>query len=267
MLSQSDLRLYFFTCGRIRCKTLGLKMNEPLGAPLEIPVPWFVIQHPKGNVVIDGGMAVECASDPRSRLSQAFLRGYEPMLTEEQGCLPALQSLGIDPGSIRYVLLSHLHWDHTGAVGRFPNAIHFVQRRELEYALVPDWFAVDAFARSDFDVPGLAWHLLEGSEADAYDLFGDGTVRIILTPGHSVAHQSFLITLPKTGAVLLTIDAAYTMEHWEEKALPSFATSTLEAARSVRKLRQIARSTDALVVTGHYPIAWPTFRHAPAYYD
>ncbi|MBV9873183.1 MAG: N-acyl homoserine lactonase family protein, partial [Verrucomicrobia bacterium] len=45
-------------------------MNEPLGAPLEIPVPWFVIQHPKGNVVIDGGMAVECASDPRSRLSQ-----------------------------------------------------------------------------------------------------------------------------------------------------------------------------------------------------
>jgi N-acyl homoserine lactone hydrolase len=57
------------------------------------------------------------------------------------------------------------------------------------------------------------------------------------------------------------------MEHWEEKTLPSFATSTLEAARSVKKLRQIARSTNALVVTGHDPIAWPTFRHAPAYYD
>ena len=82
------------------------------------------------------------------------------MLSEEQGCLPALRSLGIDPGSIRYVLLSHLHWDHTGAVGRFPNAIHFVQRCELEYALVPDWFAADAFARSDFDVsgwPGTYW--------------------------------------------------------------------------------------------------------------
>jgi glyoxylase-like metal-dependent hydrolase (beta-lactamase superfamily II) len=181
--------------------------------------------------------------------------------------VPALQSLGINPGSIRYVLLSHLHWDHTGAVGRFPNAIHLVQRRELEYALVPDWFAVDAFARSDFDVPGLAWHFLEGSETDAYDLFGDGTVRIILTPGHSVGHQSFLITLPKTGAVLLTIDAAYTMEHWEEKTLPSFATGTVEAVRSVKKLRQIARSTNALVVTGHDPAAWPSFRHAPAYYD
>jgi Metallo-beta-lactamase superfamily len=114
---------------------------------------------------------------------RAPLRHLHTLLSEEQGCLPALRSLGIDPGSIRYVLLSHLHWDHTGAVGRFPNAIHFVQRCELEYALVPDWFAADAFARSDFDVPGLAWHLLEGSQTDAYDLFGDGTVRIILTPG------------------------------------------------------------------------------------
>jgi N-acyl homoserine lactone hydrolase len=78
MLSPSSIRLYFFTCGMIRCKTQGLKMNEPLSASLEIPVPWFVIQHPKGNVVIDGGMAVESASDPHGRLSQAFLNAYEP---------------------------------------------------------------------------------------------------------------------------------------------------------------------------------------------
>jgi N-acyl homoserine lactone hydrolase len=89
----------------------------------------------------------------------------------------------------------------------------------------------------------------------------------VATPGHSVAHQSFLITLPKTGAVLLTIDAAYTMEHWEEKTLPSFATSTLEAVRSVKKLRQIAHSANALVVTGHDRIAWPGFKHAPGFYD
>ena len=57
------------------------------------------------------------------------------------------------------------------------------------------------------------------------------------------------------------------LEHWEEKALPSFATATVEAVRSVKKLRQIARSTNALVVTGNDPAAWPTFRHAPAYYD
>jgi N-acyl homoserine lactone hydrolase len=57
------------------------------------------------------------------------------------------------------------------------------------------------------------------------------------------------------------------VEHWEEKALPSFATAAVEAVRSVRKLRQIARSTNALIVTGHDPAAWSTFRQAPAYYD
>ena len=266
MLSPSDIRLYFFTCGTIRCKTLGLKMNEPLSSPLEIPVPWFVIQHPKGNVIIDGGMAVEVAFDAASRLNPAFLSAYQPMLSEEQGCVHQLKNVAIDPASIKYVLLSHLHWDHTGAVGRFPDAVHIVQRREFEYAFVPDWFATDAFARRDFDRPGLKWYFLEGAEADFYDLFGDGTIRILLTPGHSVGHQSFLVTLPETGAVLLTIDAAYTMDHWHERALPSFATSTIEAVRSVKKLRQIARQTDALVVTGHDPDAWPGFKHAPDCY-
>jgi len=117
MISKSDIRLYFFTCGTIRCKAQGLKMNEALSAPCEIPVPWFLVQHPKGNVVIDGGIAVECASDALGRLSSTFLNAYEPTLTEEQGCFRELQNLSIDPASIKYVLLSHLHWDHTGAVG------------------------------------------------------------------------------------------------------------------------------------------------------
>lgn len=267
MHSLNKVRLYFFTCGSIRCKAQGLKLNEPLIAPLEIPVPWFVIEHPRGNVVIDGGIAVECASHPQERLSQDFLNAYEPILSEEQGCLQAVKDSAIDPGSIKYVLLSHLHWDHTGAIGRFPDAVHIVQRREFEYALTPDWFAAEAFARKDFDRPGLNWYFLEGAEADGYDLFGDGAVRVISTPGHSVGHQSFLVQLPRSGSMLLTIDAAYTTDHWQERALPSFATSTVEAVRSVKKLRQIARQTGALVVTGHDPIAWPGFRHAPGYYE
>jgi N-acyl homoserine lactone hydrolase len=69
--------------------------------------------------------------------------------------------------------------------------------------------------------------------------------------------------LPKTGRVLLTVDAAYTMDHWEEKALPGFMVSAMDAVRSVQKLRALADKTNALVVTGHDPDAWPHFRHAP----
>ena len=96
---------------------------------------------------------------------------------------------------------------------------------------------------------------------------GDGSIVLVWTPGHAPGHQSVLITLPRSGRVLLTVDAAYTMDHWEEKALPGFLVSAVDAARSVRKLRALADKTDALVVTGHDPDAWPRFRHAPAFYD
>jgi glyoxylase-like metal-dependent hydrolase (beta-lactamase superfamily II) len=78
-------------------------------------------------------------------------------MTEEQGCVAQLGSLGIQPEDIRYVLLSHLHSDHTGAIGRFPNALHIVQRREYDYAFKPDWFAAGAYCRHDFARPNLHW--------------------------------------------------------------------------------------------------------------
>jgi N-acyl homoserine lactone hydrolase len=113
----------------------------------------------------------------------------------------------------------------------------------------------------------LRWHFLEGTANDPYDLFGDGTVKMIFTPGHSPGHQSFLINLPKSGLILLTIDAAYTLDHWTEKALPGFLASTVDTVRSVRKLHQVARQTGAQIVTGHDPDAWPRFTQAPAYYE
>ena len=90
---------------------------------------------------------------------------------------------------------------------------------------------------------------------------------MIFTPGHSVGHQSFLVRLPKSGPILLTVDAAYTLVHWNEKALPGFLASTVDTVGSVRKLHQVARRTGAQIVIGHDPDAWPTFKQAPEFYD
>jgi N-acyl homoserine lactone hydrolase len=262
----ADLRLYFFECGTIRLKLHDIKMNQGLNEPYRIPVPWFFIQHPKGNVVIDGGNAVECAAQPFEHWGAVAQRAY-PEMSVAQGCVQELERLGVEPGSVAYVLQSHLHLDHTGAVGRFPNAVHVVQRTEYEYAFTPDWFAAANYVRKDFDKPGLQWWFLEGSSTDFYDLFGDGVLRLIFTPGHSVGHQSFLVCPPRSGPMLLTGDAAYTLDHWNEKVLPGFLTSAVDAVRSVRKLRQVARQTGAQVVTGHDPEAWPMFKKAPEFYD
>ncbi len=218
----AKLRLYMFECGTIRLKLHDIKMNQGLNELYRIPVPWFFIQHPKGNIVIDGGNAVECATQPYEHWGSTADKSY-PEMRIEQGCANELQRLGIEPDSVTYVLQSHLHLDHTGAIGRFPNAVHVVQRAEYEYAFTPDC--------------------------------------------HSVGYQSFLINLLKSPPMLLTADAAYTLDHWNEKALPGFLTSTIDAVRSVLKLHQVVRQSGAQVVTGHDPEAWPTFKKAPDFYD
>ncbi|MBS9432796.1 N-acyl homoserine lactonase family protein [Photorhabdus hainanensis] len=252
--------------GTIKCKVHYIKMNQGNGADYEIPIPFFLLTHPNGHTLIDGGNAVEAATDPKGYWGN-ITKAYWPVMREDEGCVAQVKKLGIDPADIRYVVQSHLHLDHTGAIGRFPNATHIVQRREYEYAYTPDWFSAGGYIRKDFDRPGLKWEFLDGERNDMFDVYGDGTLKTVFTPGHSPGHQSLLVTLPNSGSLLLTIDAAYTLDHWEERALPGFLTSTTETVRSVQKLRHLAKRTNAIVVTGHDPDAWPTFRKAPEYYD
>ncbi|MEJ5055657.1 AttM family quorum-quenching N-acyl homoserine lactonase [Sphingobacterium sp. MYb382] len=263
---QDQIRLYMFQTGVLKCKENNIKMNASLD-PYEIPVPWYLITHPKGNLIIDGGNAVECAHDPVAHW-QGITQVYWPVMEEKDGCVNTIKALGLDLSSIRYVAQSHLHLDHTGAVGRFPNATHIVQRKEYEYAFAPDWFAAGGYIRKDFDKPKLKWQFIELDHNDTYDIYGDGTVLMVPTPGHSPGHCSFLINLPNSGSILLAIDAAYTTDHWEEKALPGFLASTVDAVRSVQKLHAIADKHSALVVTGHDPIKWGTFKKGPnEFYD
>jgi len=139
-------------------------------------------------------------------------------------------------------------------------------RDEYEYAHAPDWFAAGGYIQADFNKPGVPWALLESTE-DGYDVFGDGAIRCWRTPGHAPGHQSFEVTLPNSGSMLLTVDAAYTTDHWKEKALPGFLASVVDTVRSVRKLHSLAARSNSTVVTGHDPDAWPTFKHVPEAYD
>lgn len=262
----SAIQLYMFQTGVLRTKLKYIKMNQGEQS-YEIPVPWFLIKHPKGNVVIDGGNAVEVATDKRGHWG-AVVDAYDPIMDPADNCVDQCRGVGVGPDDVRYVLQSHLHLDHTGAIGRFPRATCIVQRIEHEYAHKPDWFAKGAYINADFDRPGIDWKFLGGEYTDHYDLFGDNSIRIIFTPGHSPGHQSFLIRLPNTGPVLLTIDAAYTMDHWNDKALPGLLSSSVDAVRSVHKLRRIAEETGAMVVTGHDPDSWAHIKKGPsAYYD
>jgi N-acyl homoserine lactone hydrolase len=263
----TEVRMYMFQCGVIRQHWHDLMMNQRLGEPVEVPIPWYLITHPRGHILIDGGNAAECAIDPLDHWGEVANK-FVPVMTPEQACLPQLEAIGIDPADVRVIVQSHLHLDHTGALGvidRLPNARVLCSRTEYEYGHAPDWHVEPAYIKADFVKPGIPWDLLDTTD-DGYDVYGDGVVKLWHTPGHSPGHMSVEVTLPGSGSYMLTIDAAYTLAHWNEEALPGLLTSMSEVVRSVQKMHRLAERSQSIVVTGHDPDAWPGFKQAPEYY-
>lgn len=242
--------LYLFSSG-----TLGLG-----GA--DVPVPFYLIRHQQGDVVVDGGNPLAVAHDPHAhwgRLADLF----EVHMTEDQHCATQLRALGVTPESISHVVQTHLHIDHTGALGHFPNAEIVVHAAELHNARTLAKPHLQGYVRADYEQPELDWQPYEGD----LDLFGDGTVRLLQTPGHSAGHVSLLLELEATGPVLLTADAVDNRAQWEGRQDPRPLHSAEEAEGSRARLRELAREIDPLLVFGHDPANWSQLKHAPERYD
>ncbi|GCE41592.1 N-acyl homoserine lactone hydrolase [Rhodococcus wratislaviensis] len=256
-----DIRLYV-----IRCGELMIYPKSP--QECSIPVQWYVLTHPLGNIVIDGGNAPEVARDPRKRWGP-IVDVVWPTMKAEDACALQLRDLGIAPESVKWILQTHLHHDHTGAmadIGSFPNASVLARREEYDYARSPDWFYRPSYIEEDFNSPDIPWTFL-GDDEDGFDLYGDGVVRVWKTYGHTPGHQSFEITLPQSGRTfLVTGDAVSDKDVWEKKSLPPMTVSNREAAASVEKLHNIARKTGATVIFSHDPVQWLEHSPLPAYY-
>ena len=218
------MKLYFFQAGVLKSKQHYFTMNKGLGQSVDVPVPFMLIDHPKGKILFDTGNAFETIQNKKEHWGSSILRAYDPVMTEDQWCVNAIKKVGVAPEDIKYVILSHLHLDHAGCVGHFPNAKYVVQRDELHFAYVPDPYMKLAYIRKDFDKE-VEWLFLEGWNDDQFDLYNDGAIRIFFTPGHTPGHQSVLINLPKSGPMFFAADACYTQDNLEKGTLPGLMWS------------------------------------------
>jgi glyoxylase-like metal-dependent hydrolase (beta-lactamase superfamily II) len=187
----------------------------------------------------------------------------------DQAVVPAMRAQGFDPADVRWIVQSHLHLDHTGALAvieEFPNAEVLVTRTEHAWAHAPAPFAEWGYCHADFVQPGIPWSLLEDHE-DGYDLFGDGRLVCWRTPGHSPGHLSFEVHLPSGTAIFLAIDAVNRLDELDGSYVPAFTTSLAEATASIARVRRLAWRAGATVIAGHDPEQWATLRHAPESYD
>jgi len=228
-----------------------------------IPVPAFLVEHPgAGHVLIDTGLHESIAEDPGEQLGQLG-RAFDFRFSAEQAVARQLLKRGVRPREISTVVMTHLHLDHASAVQDFPQATFLVDQRE--------WAAAHrrrgglrGYFPAQFD-QGVAWRTVDfaapGVEAFApfglgFDLFGDGSVRLLSTPGHTAGHMSVLLRLRHREA-LLTADAAYTMRTIEEGAMPALTDDSHRFARSLGEVQRYVKQTPgALVVPGHDAEAW-----------
>lgn len=165
-----------------------------------------------------------------------------------------LAELGLKPSDINYVALSHSHGDHVGNLGLFTDATLVVQKAEFEWK--------PPLGTSPFK-PGMKAITPDGD----HDLFGDGSVVLIATHGHSPGHQNLLVRLPKTGAVMLTGDSVHTKANWESNRVPQRNFDVPRSLAALERMRAVLKEAKAELWIGHETSEVPLRKYAPAYYD
>jgi glyoxylase-like metal-dependent hydrolase (beta-lactamase superfamily II) len=215
---------------------------------LRVPVPVFLIDHPKGRVLFDTGLHPDIQHDAKGRLG--FLADVFPAeFRAGEEVTGRLATLGVAADRVDTVVLSHLHFDHAGGLATIPNAHIVVQRREWEAGHDAERAAALSFAAHDFD-HGHDVQLVDGE----HDLFGDGRVVCVPTHGHTPGHQSLRVRLDG-GEVVLTSDACYLRRTLDAEHLPPQPFDRDAMLASLRRLRAL-RDGGARLVYGHDAEAW-----------
>jgi glyoxylase-like metal-dependent hydrolase (beta-lactamase superfamily II) len=172
-----------------------------------------------------------------------------------------LGRLGLKPADVTHVANSHWHFDHCGANESFPGVPILVQRREMDAARSPEVLATGRYRPSppDYDHP-LQYQAVDGE----HDVFGDGSVVLIPTYGHTPGHQSLLLRPDRATRIVLTADACYTRENMDREVLPTVVWDEPEMAHSLRRLRDLRDRQGATTLYGHDPEQWQTLPRAPS---
>ena len=248
------LRLYAMTCGWLTAP-LGLLLEGESG-DIRIPVPCYLIEHPQGKLLFDSGLNTRVLSDAEGHLGH-LIRYFRPDLGERDLVSRRLDALDVDVRDIDYLVTSHLHFDHAGGHGQFPDAPTIVQRREWEAAADADPIAANGYIASDYAL-GQDVIQVDGE----HDVFGDGAVVCVPTFGHTPGHQSLRVRLD-SGEVILAADACYFRHSLEQLHLPKTGHDR-DAMRAALVFLRRLESRGVRVFYGHDPEFWASLPQAPA---
>jgi glyoxylase-like metal-dependent hydrolase (beta-lactamase superfamily II) len=245
-------RLYILNCGEGTAGDISRwspGVNE--GQSMPFVDNCYLLKHSQGWMLWDTGLADTIAAMPDGQkpADPKATHWFRPKTLASQ-----LEALGVKPSDIKFVAVSHTHPDHIGNVEMFPQAMLYVQKAEY------DWPGANNAPRFKPEHPVTK---LEGDK----DIFGDGSVTILSTPGHTPGHQSLLVKLPKTGALVLSGDAVHFKSNWENRGVPVGNTGQEQTKTSMEKIAGIMAKEKATLWINHDKAQRDSLKMVPEFYE
>ena len=253
-------RMYVLYCGESDTKDVSVwSPGVDVGKPREFSDSCYLIRHDKGWMLWESGISDAVADKPDGVVAGGGILTLRVRRTLQS----QLRELDVAPADIKYLGFSHFHGDHVGNANLFTEGTLYIQQAEYDAAFGPEP------AKFNFN-PALYEKLratpivrLEGD----HDIFGDGSVVIYSTPGHTPGHQSLLVRLPKTGPVLLSGDAVHFQENWENRRVPARNFNREQSLASMQKLADILERERATLWINHDKANTDALPHAPEFIE
>lgn len=257
-------KLFRVDCGRSLANDESVwTPGENAGHSIEFSSTCWLIKHGSEWLLWDTGVPEEAINDPKgwSTLPKLIVYHLDKTLTDQ------FAEIGLKPGDITRVAISHTHGDHIGNVKLFPNSTILMQRAEYSWihsANGPNDNVnqLMALARKLLGTPKNL-QLVDGDT----DVFGDGSVTLVSTPGHTPGSQSLLVHLKNSGFIILSGDVVHLEGNFEKNIVPSLNTNNAESIASMEKVRQLIKTYNAKLFINHDKSQSDKLKLLPAFYD
>lgn len=253
-----DMKVYALSGGQLHFKNMGIfyDTGEHEGEVGYMVVPCYLIKHGNDWLLWDTGNGDEIAAHPAGIYKIGIRFIVQKTLVSQ------LAELGLKPSDIKYVAVSHLHPDHSGNIKLFPKSTFFISGKEIDWAFskpTPSSVQLSLLAP-------LKSATVVRLEADS-DIFNDGSVRIIRTPGHTPGHQSLMLKLPQSGNVLITGDLYHTKEGYNKKQVDAGNYSRAEELASFDRFDKLLINVKGRLIIQHSPEDFAAFPAFPKFIE
>ena len=257
-------QLFRLDCGRSIANDESVwTPGENIGATIQFSSTCWLVRHGDDWLLWDTGVPESAHNDPRgwSTLPNLIVYHLDETLTDQ------LAKIGLKPGDISQVAISHTHGDHVGNVSLFPNSAILMQRAEYNWIHSPDGpndnvNQLMALARRLLGTPKKL-QLIDGDT----DVFGDGSVILVSTPGHTPGSQSLMVHLKNSGFVILSGDVVHLETNFEKDIVPALNTDKAQSIASMERVKMLIGKYNATFFINHDKKQTDGLKLLPAFYD